>query len=244
MQMLDKVAAFNPRPRIDRVRLRNNRFCYVIDDALVDPDALVQLAAANRAVFNPVSFSAYPGNYLEMPATIAARLNDFFAAHVRREFDARRTAHVQCRLSMVTLPPPALRPFQMICHTDGQQRDPRLHSIQASVLYLFKDESLGGTSFYEPARSVEETALLFRDANTLQAAAFTRKYGIAQNYLCASNDWFTQVGRVAAKWNRIVFYDGSMLHSGDIFAPEKLSDDPLTGRLTLNGFFTSRRNAA
>ena len=139
--------------------------------------------------------------------------------------------------------PSALRPFQMICHTDGHHLDPRRHSIQASGVYLFKDERLGGTSFYEPVRSAEETALLFRDANTLQAAAFTQKYGIAQGYLCASNDWFTQVGRVAAKWNRIVFYDGSMLHSGDIFAPEKLSDDPLTGRLTLNGFFTSRRKA-
>lgn len=243
MQTLDKVAVFNPRPRIERVRLRNDRFCYVIDDALVDPDALVQLAVANRAVFSPVNFSAYPGNYLEMPAPIAARLDGFFAEHLRREFDARRTQDVRCRLSMVTLPPSALRPFQMICHTDGHHLDPRRHSIQASVLYLFKDERLGGTSFYEPVRSAEETALLFRDANTLQAAAFTQKYGIAQGYLCASNDWFTQVGRVAAKWNRIVFYDGSMLHSGDIFAPEKLSDDPLSGRLTLNGFFTSRRKA-
>ncbi|GAH33624.1 unnamed protein product, partial [marine sediment metagenome] len=55
--------------------------------------------------------------------------------------------------------------------------------------------------------------------------------------------WFVHIGRVAAKWNRIVFYDGSMLHSGDIFAPDRLSADPLRGRLTLNGFFTSRRNA-
>ncbi len=36
-------------------------------------------------------------------------------------------------------------------------------------------------------------------------------------------------------------YDGAMLHSGDILSPEKLASDPATGRLTLNGFFTSRR---
>ncbi|MFT3790991.1 MAG: DUF6445 family protein [Rudaea sp.] len=244
MDPMERLAMFNPRPQIERVRLLNDRFCYVIDDALVDPDALVRLAAANRAAFSPVNFSAYPGNYLEMPAAIATRLDAFFVEHLRREFDARRTLEVRCRLSMVTLPPSALRPFQTICHADGQHLDPRRHSIQASVLYLFEDESLGGTSFYEPARSAEETALLFRDANTLEAAAFTQKYGIAQDYLRASNDCFTQVGRVAAKWNRIVFYDGSMLHSGDIFAPEKLSDDPRAGRLTLNGFFASRRNAA
>lgn len=243
MQTLEKVAVFNPRPRIERVRLLNHRFCYVIDDALVDPDALVQFAARNSNVFNPVDFSAYPGSYLTMPSPIVARLNDFFVEHVRREFDARRTVQARCRLSLVTLPPNALKPFQSICHADGQHIEAR-HSIQASVLYLFKDQGFGGTSFYEPARSPQETAELFRDSQTLPASAFSQKYGIAQGYLCASNDWFTQIGRVDAKWNRIIFYDGSMLHSGDILAPEKLSDDPLTGRLTLNGFFTSRRNAA
>ena len=243
MQTLEKVAVFNPRPQIERVRLRNDRFCYVIDDALVDPEALVQFAAANRAVFSSVDFSAYPGSYLGMPAPIALRLSEFFTEHLRREFDARRMLRMQCRLSMVTLPPQALKPFQSICHADGQHIEAS-HSIQASVLYLFKDEGLGGTSFYEPARSPREMVELFRDAHGLSAQAFTHKYGIAQGYLCGSNEWFTQVGSVAAKWNRIVFYDGSMLHSGDIFAPEKLSDDPLSGRLTLNGFFTSRRNAA
>jgi hypothetical protein len=242
MQTLDRVAVFNPRPQIDRIRLPNGKFCFVIDEALVDPGAFVELAVQNHTRFNPVNFSAYPGNFLEMPAAVAGRLNDFFAAHVRRAFDARRTLHVQCRLSMVTLPPSALRPFQSICHTDGRHLQEK-HSIQASVLYLFKDESLGGTSFYEPARPAHEIAYLFRDANTLPAAAFTEKYGIAQGYLCTSNDWFTHIGRVPAKWNRIIFYDGDMLHSGDIFAPEKLTADPLTGRLTLNGFFTSRRNA-
>lgn len=243
MQALDKVAIFHPRPQIERVRLDNGRFCFVVDDVLADPDALVQLAAERRGRFSPVNFSAYPGIYLEMPAPVALRLNDFFAQHLRREFDSRRTLRVECRLSMVTLPPQALRPFQSICHADGQKID-ATQSIQASVLYLFKDTSLGGTSFYEAARSAAETAELFRDSLTLPAPAFTQKYGIAQRYLCDSNEWFTHVGRVAAKWNRMVVYDGSMLHSGDIFASERLSEDPRLGRLTLNGFFTSRRNAA
>jgi hypothetical protein len=241
MQTLERLAVFNPRPQIERVRLSNGQFCFVIDEALVDPDALVQFAAANRTAFSPVNFSAYPGHYLEMPAPIAGRLNDFFAQHACRAFDAYHTLYVQCRLSLVTLPPQALRPYQSICHADGRHVEAG-HSIQASVLYLFKDESLGGTSFYEPVRSALETARLFDDASTLSSEAFTQKYGIAQGYICASNDWFAHIGRVAAKWNRIIFYDGAMLHSGDIFVPEKLSADPLSGRLTLNGFFTSRRN--
>jgi len=243
MQTLDRAVVFNPRPQIERVRLHNGKSCFVIDDALIDPDALVQFAVTHREKFSPVDYSAYPGRSLEMPALVAARFNDFFVAHLRREFDARRTLRARCRLSMVTLPPHMLRPFQSICHTDGQHIDAG-QSIQASVLYLFKDESLGGTSFYEPARPLSEMIELFRDSQQLSAPAFTQKYGIKQEYITTSNDWFTQVGRVAAKWNRVVFYEGSILHSGDIFAPERLSDDPLSGRLTLNGFFTSRRNAA
>ena len=42
----------------------------------------------------------------------------------------------------------------------------------------------------------------------------------------------------------MIFYDGSIFHSGDIPVPEKLSADPHHGRLTLNGFFTCMRKAA
>jgi hypothetical protein len=63
-------------------------------------------------------------------------------------------------------------------------------------------------------------------------------------YMVGSNRWFRQVGSVPASFNRLVVYDGAMLHTGDILAPGRLSDDPATGRLTFNGFFTCRRNAA
>ncbi len=42
--------------------------------------------------------------------------------------------------------------------------------------------------------------------------------------------------------DRLIFYDGGMLHSSEITDPDRLSDDPLSGRLTLNGFFTSQRH--
>ncbi len=144
---------------------------------------------------------------------------------------------------MVTLPPQILRPYQWFCHRDSMNIPPG-QSIQASVLYLFKNEDLGGTSFYEPAQSEKEISQLFRDANTLPAAAFTNKYAIESGYMLDSNRYFCKIGSVPAKWNRLIFYDGSILHSGDIRSPDKLSDDPREGRLSFNGFFTSRRNAA
>jgi uncharacterized protein DUF6445 len=37
-----------------------------------------------------------------------------------------------------------------------------------------------------------------------------------------------------------LFYNGGLFHSGDITAPARLSADPRTGRLTVNGFFSCR----
>jgi hypothetical protein len=233
---------FNPRPSIDALEWSNGQTCYVIDDALLEPQRLVDFALVNRAQFSSVDFNAYPGLLLPSPPAISIALNDFFTQHVRRYFDARRVTHMHSRLAMVTLPASELRPYQWICHRDDVGLGPDL-SMQASVLYLFHDESFGGTSFYEPNLAPAQMASLAHEAGTLSNAAFAQKYGIEPGYLCDSNRYFTRVGSVRAKWNRIIFYDGGTLHSGDIEAPEKLSADPATGRLSLNGFFTSRRRA-
>jgi hypothetical protein len=75
-------------------------------------------------------------------------------------------------------------------------------------------------------------------------AAFTRAIGRPPNYCTAGNAYFDLVRTVPAAWNRAVFYDGSVFHSSHIEAPDLLCADPASGRLTLNGFFICRRNAA
>ncbi len=234
---------FNPSPRISRLPLANGRACFVIDDALLEPERFVEAAVQRSAEFRHVDFNAYPGNYLMAPEAVDAALREFFTEHLRNLFDARRLLKMHCRLSMITLSPEALRPYQWLCHSDNFGLEPE-HSIQASVLYLFKDEGLGGTGFYEPARSAAKTSQLFADASALSATAFTERHGIAPGYMLESNAYFNRIGSVPARWNRLIFYDGSLLHSGDILAPEKLSTDPTRGRLTFNGFFTCRRNLA
>lgn len=231
---------FSPDPRIEHVRFSNASSCFVVDNALLDPEQLVRFADERREQFRQVDFNAYPGIFLLTP-TFGAGLLEFFNRHIRRLFDSRRVMQMHCRLSMVTLDPRTLRPYQRMCHRDMAALDAR-RSIQASILYLFKDAGLGGTSFYESARPPEETAELFSDASTLPTHAFDRKYPAQTGYMCGSNHYFDCVGTVPARWNRIIFYDGFVLHSGDIRAPQRLSGHPLSGRLTLNAFFSSRRN--
>jgi hypothetical protein len=239
----EQLIAFNPRPRIELISLFPGQGYAVIDDALLEPERLVEFAAARSDAFHSVDYNAYPGILLPTPGAISTALNDFFCEHVRRYFDARRVQHMHSRLALVTLPPETLRPWQCIPHTDRFSHLTNEQSIQASVLYLFDDPGLGGTSFYQPSLPPREIENLFEDANRLPAAEFVQRYDIAQGYTCDSNRGFRRVGGVAAKWNRLIFYDGAMLHSGDILAPERLSADPRKGRLTLNGFFTSRRRA-
>jgi hypothetical protein len=232
---------FNPTARLEPLQLGDGRLCWVVDDCLEDPDALLKYAADHCAQFRVIDFNFYPGVFLDPPIPFPARLADLFNTRIRRCFDARRLLGLHCRLSMVTRSPQQLTPVQSLCHRDRPMLD-GTHSIQACILYLFRDSGLGGTSFYRALRPEEDLRQLFNDAQQLPAAQFFTRYGMQPQYLSGSNDWFEKLASVPARWNRCIFFDGFCFHSGDILAPERLSADPLRGRLTLNGFFTSRRH--
>lgn len=234
---------FNPRATVQIARFDERHFCLIVDDALLNPDELVKVASDRRTGFDSVDFSYYPGVYLMASADMTRQLADYFSFHARHHFDARRCVETICRYSMVTLPPHELRPLQWLCHRDDVRLDAGL-SMQASVLYLFHDVRLGGTAFYVPARSAADTGALFADARLLLPSAFAEKYGLTPGYMNGSNAWFRRIGSVPAKWNRLIIYDGGMMHASDIPAPHLLSADPCNGRLTLNGFFTCRRKLA
>ena len=235
---------FNPAPRIDIVPIAPGHDAFVIDDALVEPQRWVDLAASHREDFAKLPHNAYPGAELRMPDAVSARLEEFFARHIRARLGARRTLRHYSRLSLATRTPEQLQPRQWICHRD--RLDPAAdHCVAACVLYLFQDPNLGGTGFFSPTRTPQETALLIHESGTLTAADFARKYGITPGYQTASNAWFEKSASIPARWNRLIFYDGgNVFHCSDITAPTRLSDDPREGRLTLNGFFVCRRAAS
>jgi hypothetical protein len=113
----------------------------------------------------------------------------------------------------------------------------------ASVLYLFRDPALGGTSFYVPRQPMEDTERLVRDSHLLDAREFGARYGLQAGYMDGGNAFFECVARVPAAWNRMILYDAGFFHSGDIGRPDRLAADPAAGRLTANGFFNCSRQA-
>jgi hypothetical protein len=85
---------------------------------------------------------------------------------------------------------------------------------------------------------------MIHESGQLPRDAFREKYGIGAGYHVESSEWFEKTASIAPRFNRLVFYDGgAVFHCGDLGAPEKFTDDPRTGRLTLNGFFVCRTSA-
>lgn len=233
---------FNPNPVVEALPLFGGHVCWVIDDALLEPERWVARAAEFADQFERAPHNAFPGPELGLPDEFSARLDAFMVRTVRARLDARRTLRAHSRLSIVTDAPQQLEPRQWICHRD-RMSVPANQRVLASVLYLFGDERLGGTAFFAPTHDPEQTNLLVHESGILDAEAFHAKYGILRGYP-ADNPWFNRVCIVPPRFNRIIFYDGALFHSSHIPHPELLSADPARGRLTLNGFFTCRRNAA
>ncbi len=246
MDLHDFLPRFNPGARIEAVPLDPEhlpgKLCLVVDDFLLNPQAMVELAVMWRDHFQAPGNSAYPGLELWMPPAVSGLLDDWFREHVRALLGGRRSLRIDCRLSMVTLPADALQPRQWFCHRDDPGRDPR--SLRAaSVLYLFHDPAFGGTSLYRPTRPMDEIELMVQDAGQLDAQAFCSRWDIAPGYMHGSNAYFERVLQVPARFNRAVFYDGGVFHCSDNGPAGELSDNPRQGRLTLNGFFTCTRVA-
>lgn len=234
---------FHPRPRIEPVAVEGRVVCHAIDDALVDPGAWRDFAVAQASVFRESPGNAFPGSELRLPDDAVMPLGDVFNEHFRRAFDARRLERLYARLSIVDRPPASLKPTQWQAHVDRLDIGPG-ETIAASVLYLFEDESLGGTAFYRPRRPAAETVAMIQDAATMAPEAFAARHGVAPGYQTASNAWFEKVASVPARWNRLIVYPGTIFHSGEIMRPEALDPHPSRGRLTLNAFFSCRRRAA
>ena len=234
---------FNPHPSISTLPIADGHVCLVIDNALEEPERWVKLAAENRGSLHFTPHNAYPGPELRMPDAVSQRLDEFFVKYIRQHLGARRTLRMYSRLSMVTLAPGALQPSRWICHRDrlGAKAN---ECVAASVLYLFKDSDLGGTNFFLARRPQADIDRLVDQSASAKPDDFSAIYGISPGYMTNSNDWFEKVQTVPARWNRMIFYDGSLFHCGDIRLPEKLTDDPQTGRLTYNGFFTCKRAAS
>ncbi|WP_343730252.1 DUF6445 family protein [Duganella sp.] len=230
----------NPRPAIQAAVIEDGRYCLVVDDFLTEPRRMVERAVARRACFMAAPVNCYPGIEQPMDAQFDQAMAAFFDMHIGPGFGAMRALGLNTRMSIVTLKPEALMPQQRICHRDARECAPGEGAV-ASVLYLFEDERMGGTSFYRPRRHPLEIDHLLHQARHMDNDAFSSVIGAPPQYYNGDARYFERLGTVPARWNRAIFYDATIFHSGQIDAPALLSADPALGRLTINAFIRYRR---
>ena len=153
------------------------------------------------------------------------------AQFVAGAFDVDAFDLVEASFSMVTLDPAALNPTQRAPHFDSN--DPKYYAL----LHYLRVPEATGTAFYRQRstgieRVTEDNISTFVTTAEREAAMLPDDSG----YINGSNQFFEQIGAVEGVPDRLIIYQGSLLHSGIIPAGMNLSPDPRVGRLTANFF--------
>ena len=212
----------------------------VVDDVVDNPDALVDYAAS-LAPFPPVEGNHYPG--LRLPLPDEPIVADYLSAVCRTlarlmgsAYGIRNFAVHSASFSIVTKRPSELGPQQAIPHFDSA--DP----LFFAVLHYLSHHDGSATAFFRHARTGFETLTPQRAGPYGQAREKDKAtYGTAQGYMCGSANGFEEIGRVHARYNRLVVYPGNMFHSGILPDGYDFSPDPRRGRLTANIFLNGHR---
>jgi hypothetical protein len=232
----------NSRPVVKVVPLFDGHQVVIVDNFMTEPETMVEYAALQRGDFLDSAGNYYPGPELPLTGRFVSSVQEAFLLHARTPLRARRVLGTACRLSLATRYPEQLLPGQRMPHRDSYDLEP-MEGVGAMVLYLFKDERLGGTSFFKPKVPPVEITALLRELRRMELAGESPVSAKPPTFAIASDDHFEKVLTIEPRFNRAIFYNGQLFHSGHLAVPELLVDDPAVGRLTVNAFFKLRMAA-
>lgn len=204
----------------------------VVDNFLTQPELLIDYCCENPS-FNAAD-AFYPGVRMLAPREYLIAISEYLRPIIAEVFGVEDGAisRLFSSYSMVTTPPEKLRPEQAVPHFDSDSM-----TELASVYYLC-DSRFGGTSIYRHRETGFEFVNAERRAQYMEALlAALHKGQISRQYMNGSNNLFEQIYSVPAQFNRFIMYRGTSLHSGNISKDFQFTNNPRTGRLTLNTFF-------
>jgi len=210
----------------------------VIEDAAVDPQALIDCAAQEAAFVAPKGGSNfYPGLLAPAPLAYVEALARVLDPHIRQAYalEDLGLANASCNFSLATLPPERLNLAQRLPHVDTV--DP----LQFAVLHYLCDGVFGGTAFYRHRATGFER--LSQDRLETYQSALDQEISVtppAAAYVGSDSPLFEQTAELEAVFNRVIVYRSQVLHSGQIPPNTPLSPDPRRGRLTANIFLNYR----
>jgi hypothetical protein len=208
----------------------------VVDDFTGDPESIGRLADA-LAPYPKVESGYYPGvrrligeadgdawAYVQRTCRDAAQF-------IAGAFDVERFELLEASFSIVSAKPAELALRQRAPHFDST--DPNY----LAILHYLRVPQNSGTAFYrQRTTGIEQLTEL--NASTFVPVAQVEAGKLAHNsgYVSGSDESYEQIGAVEAVADRLLIYQGSLLHSGIIPADMTFSADPRRGRLTANLF--------
>lgn len=209
----------------------------IVDSATRDAPSVVEVAAA-LAPFPRGPNPNYPGvrRVIDERDTAAFgyvhALLESLAPFVAGGFDCDGFDLIEASFSIVTTPPSALAPAQRAPHFDSTDRR------YLAVMHYLSDHAASGTAFFRQRASGIERV---DKANVDRFVAVARAGQVGRSgYVAASDPDYERIGAVDAVRDRVVMYQGGLLHSGVIPADLPLDADPRVGRLTANLFIRTR----
>ena len=146
-------------------------------------------------------------------------------------FDVDAFTLLEASFSIVSCRPDQLSGAQRAPHFDSP--DPKHYAL----LHYLRVPPGSGTAFYRQRstgieRVTEANIARFVTTAEREAAMLPADSG----YISGSDPFFEQIGAVEAVPDRLLIYQGSLLHSGLIPQGMSFSADPRDGRLTANFF--------
>lgn len=231
-----KNLTLNPKLSIQEVSIPyTNLNAYIIDDFLLSADSVLHFAK-NIAYFNPMHAdnSYYPGVRDNMPEPYIRLLHDFFQQSIIPKLVGREqsTAIIHKSLiSLVTCLPSQLLTEQKMPHVDSCK------SSEYAFVHYLSGQELGGTSIYRyiPKNIVElnEQDEVILDDMLNEVSSKSNEHN---GYITDSTSLFEQVLKVEAKFNRLVIYQGNLLHGANLISKESYSGDTAKGRFSITSF--------
>lgn len=223
-------------PQVQSVQIGEHALVF-IDDFLDDPQALVEAACAAsfEACPGAAEGKGYPGRRAPAPPAYADLLAELAEPLIRLNFGVPDELPIRRSVdsfSLTTTPPERLGPWQCTPHFDASTP----HHM--AVLLFLCDERHGGTGFYRHrATGLQRITADTRERYLDRYGAELNERRPRQRYFDAGDERFEFLGLMPARFNRLVVYPGSLLHSACINPRISLSADPRQGRLTVNSFY-------
>ena len=208
----------------------------VIDEFSGDAERIAKLAD-ELAPFPPETDSYYPGvrgmideGKPEAFAYIQRTCADA-AQYIAGAFDVDGFELIRASFSMVTTNPAELSLRQRAPHFDST--DPKYYAL----LHYLRVPAGSGTAFYrQRSTGIERVTDLNVSTFVPVAQVEAAKLPADSGYITGSDPFFEQIGAIEAIPDRLIIYQGNLLHSGIIPPHMNFSPDPRQGRLTANLF--------